>query len=46
MGDHVNLDVTSAPKEKGKSPKDLCFTDEATELNIVEVSTYILNLAG
>ena len=30
-----NLEVTSAPKEKSKSPKDLCFTEEATELSIV-----------
>ena len=35
ISDYENLEVTSAPKEKGKSPKDLCFTDEATELSIV-----------
>ena len=28
----ASLEVTSAPKEKSKSPKDLCFTKEATEL--------------
>ena len=33
--DYENLEATSAPKEKGKSPKDLCFTDEAIELSIV-----------
>ena len=32
---YENLEVISAPKEKGKSSKDLCFTDEATELSIV-----------
>ena len=32
---YENLEVTSAPKEKGKSSKDLYFTDEATELSIV-----------
>ena len=34
-----NLEATSAPKEKGKSPKGLCFTNEATELGIVQVSS-------
>ena len=29
------LEVTSDPKEKGRSPNDLCFTEEATELSIV-----------
>ena len=35
ISDYENLEVTLAPKEKGKSPKDLCFTDEATELSTV-----------
>ena len=35
ISDYENLKVTSAPKEKSKPPKDLCFTDEATELSIV-----------
>ena len=35
ISDYENLEVTSAPKEKGKSPKDLCCTDEAIELSIV-----------
>lgn len=34
-----HLEVTSAPKEKSKSPKDLCFTEEATELSIVWENT-------
>ena len=40
-----NFEATSAPKEKGKSPKGLCFTNEPTELGIVQVSSYWLNLA-
>ena len=38
ISDYENLEVTSA--------KDLCFTDEATELSIAQVSSYRLNLAG
>ena len=32
---YEKLEATSAPKEKGKSSKDLCYTDEARELSIV-----------
>ena len=37
---YEKLEATSAPKEKGKSSKDLCYTDEARELSIVLVSSY------
>ena len=40
------LEVTSDPKEKGRSPNDLCFTEEATELSIVWVNSYRLHLVG
>ena len=46
ISDYENLEATSAPEEKGKSPKGLCCTNEATELGIVQVSSYRLNLAG
>lgn len=33
-------------KEKDKSPKDLCSTNEATKLSILKVSSYRVKLAG
>lgn len=39
-----NLELTSTPNEKGKSPKDFCIMDEAIELAIVKVSS--LGLGG
>ena len=37
--------MTQTSKEKGKSSKDLCFMYEATELRIVNVSSYRARLA-
>lgn len=38
--DDENLELTSTPNEKGKSPKDFCIMDEAIELGIAKVSSY------
>ena len=45
ISDDKSLEVTSTSKEKGISPKHLCFTDEATELSIFIVSFYRVKLA-